>query len=127
MIDWIQNKHFVWKNIFTTGWFPSVHSAMTSSLVTLVYLDQGISSVLFTVAFVFMFLISYDAMNLRFEAGKHAHYINTLKHDVESVLQRKESEILLKERMWHTPFEVIWGIILWCLLTFLLYKYVYIG
>ncbi|MBU1757739.1 hypothetical protein KKG31_00900 [Patescibacteria group bacterium] len=34
----------------------------------MVYMDQGIDSVLFTVAFVFMFLISYDAMNLRYEA-----------------------------------------------------------
>lgn len=127
MIDWVQHKRFDWKNIFTTGWFPSVHSAMTSSLVTLVYLDQWFESILFTVAFVFMFLISYDAMNLRFEAGKHAHYINGLKHDLEGVLQRKESIIRLKERMWHTPWEVLWGIVFGCLFTLLVYKYIYMG
>jgi uncharacterized protein len=107
MIDRWQHKHFDRKNLFTTGGFPSVHSGMTSSLVTLVYLDQGLDSVLFALAFVFMFLISYDAMNLRYEAGKHAHYINTLRHDVEGVLQRQESKMRLKERMGHTPLEVI--------------------
>lgn len=68
MIDRVKNKRFDWKDLFTTGGFPSVHSGMTSSLVTLVYLDQGLNSVMFAMAFVFMFLISYDAMNLRYEA-----------------------------------------------------------
>ena len=123
MIDWVTNKRFEWNNLFTTGWFPSVHSGMTSSLVTLVYLDQGVGSIMFAMAFVFMFLISYDAMNLRFEAGKHAHYINNLKHDIESVLQRQESKMRLKERMGHTPVEVIGWLLVGCILTVLFYKF----
>lgn len=123
MIDWVKNKRFDRQDLFTTGWFPSVHSGMTSSLVTLVYLDQWASSIMFAMAFVFMFLISYDAMNLRFEAGKHAHYINALKHDIEGVLQRQQSKMRLKERMGHTPFEVIGWLFVWCLLTVLFYKF----
>lgn len=126
MIDWVKNKRFDRNNLFTTGGFPSVHSGMTSSLVTLIYLDQGIDSMLFAMAVVFMFLISYDAMNLRFEAGKHAHYINALKHDIEWVLQRQESKMRLKERMWHTPVEVIGWLVIWCILTAIFYQFLYV-
>ena len=98
MIEWVRNKHFDWGNLFSTGGFPSVHSGMTSSLVTLVYFYQGLDSILFAVVFVFMFLISYDAMNLRYETGKHASYINALRLQLESVLQ-KQSKSTLKERI----------------------------
>lgn len=126
MIDRVRNKRFDRHDLFTTGWFPSVHSGMTSSLVTLVYLDQWLNSVMFAMAFVFMFLISYDAMNLRYEAWKHAHYINALKHDIESVLQRQESIMRLKERMGHTPLEVIGWLVVWCILTVVFYKFLYL-
>lgn len=126
MIDWVKHKRFDWNNLFTTGGFPSVHSGMTSSLTTLIYLEQGADSVLFAMAVVFMFLISYDAMNLRYEAWKHAHYINALKHDIEGVLQRQASPMRLKERMWHTPVEVIWWLVFGCILTVVFYKFLYV-
>lgn len=125
MIDWVKNKTFDWYNITTTWGFPSVHSGMTSSLVTLVYLNQGLASVSFAMAFVFMFLISYDAMNLRYETGKHAHYINSLRHQLEGVLQ-KQNKSFLKERIGHTRWEVVWWLLLWALFTVLLYKFVYV-
>ena len=127
MIDWVKNKRFNRQDLFTTWGFPSVHSGMTSSLVTLVYLDQWLGSIMFAMAFVFMFLISYDAMNLRFEAWKHAHYINDLKHDIESVLQRQESKMRLKERMGHTPFEVIGWLLIGCMLTVVFYKFLLVS
>ena len=125
MIDWLKNKNFERKNIFTTWGFPSVHSGMTSSLVTLVYLDQWLASISFAMAFVFMFLISYDAMNLRYETGKHAHYINSLRVQLEGVLQ-KQTKSYLKERIWHTPSEVIWWLLFGCIFTILLYRFVYV-
>ena len=112
LIDAIKNKHFSWKNLFTTGGFPSVHSGMTSSVTTLVALHEGLSSILFAVSFVFMFLISFDAMNLRYEAGKHAHYLNSLRHDLTSVLGEENKTSRLKERIGHTPWEVFGGVII---------------
>jgi acid phosphatase family membrane protein YuiD len=67
-------------------------------------------------------LFAYDAMNLRYEAGQHAHYINDLRIDLQWVLTRKE-KWPLKERIWHTRVEVAWWIIFWLVLTFLLYYY----
>jgi len=64
----------------------------------LVRLDYGFSSVFFAVAFAFSVLFAYDAMNLRYETGQHAHYINDLRSELGTILQKKEKG-LLKERI----------------------------
>jgi acid phosphatase family membrane protein YuiD len=56
----------------------------------LVMLDQGLGSVRFAVAFAFSLLFAYDAMNLRYEAGQHAQYINSMRFELQNVLQKKE-------------------------------------
>ncbi|MEI8091861.1 MAG: divergent PAP2 family protein [bacterium] len=52
---------------------------------------------LFAVVAAFSLLFAYDAMNIRYEAGQHAHYINDLRTELEGVLQKKE--VRLKERI----------------------------
>lgn len=49
----------------------------------LALLETGFDSVLFAVAVAFSILFAYDAMNLRYEAGQHAHYINDLRIDLQ--------------------------------------------
>jgi acid phosphatase family membrane protein YuiD len=71
----------------------------------------------FWIAFGFSFLFRYDAMNIRFEAWKHAHYINSIRTELQSVLDFWSSFSSLKERLWHTPKEVIAWIIFWSILT----------
>jgi acid phosphatase family membrane protein YuiD len=63
-------------------------------------------------------------MNLRYEAGQHAQYINSMRFELQNVLQKKEWP--LKERIGHTPWEVVWGIIVWSLLTYMIYFRFYI-
>lgn len=88
-------------------------------------LYDGIDTPLFMVAGVFSLLIWYDAMNLRYESGKHAQYINSLRSEIGYILRvdetRNEEEMIkdnlritrlsLKERIGHTPLEVCAGII----------------
>lgn len=64
----------------------------------LVLLHYGFDSVLFAVAFAFSVLFAYDAMNLRYQTGQHAHYINDLRSELESILQKKKKGVL-KERL----------------------------
>ncbi|MBP7885029.1 divergent PAP2 family protein [Patescibacteria group bacterium] len=45
-------------------------------------LRDGIDTPLFMVAGIFALLIRYDAMNLRYESGKHAQYINSLRSEI---------------------------------------------
>ena len=90
----------------------------------LVWLQQGFGSVTFAVTFAFAVLFAYDAMNLRYEAGQHAQYINNLRFELQNVLVKKEHA--LKERIGHTPFEVAGGIVFASVLTYILYYHYYI-
>ncbi len=92
------------------GGFPSVHSGISSSITTLMGLTYGIESAYFAIALCFSFLFRYDAMNVRYEAGKHAQYINEIKEELKSFsfIDYKLND--LKERLWHTFVEVIGGI-----------------
>jgi hypothetical protein len=109
IIDLIRYKRFFAGHILASGGFPSFHSGLASSVTMLVWLQQGIGSVTFAVTFAFALLFAYDAMNLRYEAGQHAQYINNLRSELQNVLTKKE--LALKERIGHTPFEVAGGII----------------
>ncbi len=123
IIDLIRYKRFYMWHIFASGWFPSFHSGLASSVTMLVWLQYGFGSVLFATTFAFSVLFAYDAMNLRYETGQHAHYINDLRLELGSILQKKE-KWLLKERIWHTPLEVAWWIIFGSVLTYIFY-YIY--
>lgn len=120
IIDIIRYKRIYTGHIFASGGFPSFHSGLASSVTMLVRLQYGFGSVLFAVAFAFSVLFAYDAMNLRYESGQHAHYINDLRAELGSILQKKE-KIPLKERIWHTPLEVAWWILFGSVLTYILY------
>ena len=120
IIDIIRYKRIYTGHIFASGGFPSFHSGLASSVTMLVRLQYGFDSVFFAVAFAFSVLFAYDAMNLRYETGQHAQYINALRSDLESILQKKPKS-QLKERIWHTPLEVAWWILFGSILTYIFY------
>lgn len=108
--------------ILRAAWgFPSVHSWLSSSIATLMALTQWLQSPEFAISFTFAFLFWYDAMNIRYEAGKHASYINDIRSELQTVLDLDNKYNYLKERLGHTPIEVLWGIIMGIALTVILY------
>lgn len=124
VIDFFTLHRLKWHHIFTAGWFPSVHSGLTASVATLVYLREWPESLLFAVTVTLMLLIAYDAMNVRYEAGRHAYYLNHIRFELKDLLWEKWAQWPdLKERIWHTPIEVFWWLIIWCVLTILLANY----
>ncbi|MEI7919053.1 MAG: divergent PAP2 family protein [bacterium] len=90
IIDLIRYKRFYIGHIFASGGFPSFHSGLASSVTMLVRLQYGFGSVLFATSFAFSVLFAYDAMNLRYETGQHAHYINNMRLELQSILQKQE-------------------------------------
>jgi len=122
IIDFLKKRKFYRHYLFSSGGFPSVHSSISMSIVVLVFIISWPESVLFATTLAFWFLFAYDAMNVRYEAGKHAHFINTLRSELNDVLHEKNSPTELKERLWHTPIEVVGGVIIWWILTILLTK-----
>lgn len=119
-------KHFILIIFFLQGGFPSFHTWLASSVTMFVLLEYGIDSTLFAVVFSFSLLFAYDAMNIRYEAWQHAHYINKLRSELQDVLFKEWKRKPLKERIWHTPLEVLGWFVLWSILTFILYYLLYL-
>lgn len=106
-----------------SGWFPSVHSGISSSIATLVWLQNGFFSMNFAICFTFAFLFRYDAANVRYEAGKHAQYINEIKDELRSFSFIDYKLQDLQERLWHTTIEVIGWIIVGAMLTSIIFYF----
>jgi acid phosphatase family membrane protein YuiD len=85
------------------GGFPSNHSAVVTSMATLIALREGISDPAFGVAVTLAFVIMIDANSLRQHVGRQAAAINRLGGAGEGVKP-------LRERMGHTLVEIGGGI-----------------
>jgi acid phosphatase family membrane protein YuiD len=96
------------------GGFPSNHSAVVSSMATLIALREGMGHPAFGVAVTLAFIVMIDANSLRQHVGRHAVTLNRL-HD------GKEDYVILRERMGHTRFEIAGGILTGIGMGFLIY------
>jgi acid phosphatase family membrane protein YuiD len=65
-------------NLVGNGGFPSNHSAVVSSMATLIALREGIGHPAFGVAVTLCFIVIIDANSLRQHVGKQAAAINRL-------------------------------------------------
>ncbi len=125
IIDLFKYRKFRFHHFFSSWGFPSFHTWLSSSVMMLVLLEYGFDSVLFVVVSAFALLFAYDAMNLRFQTGQHAHLINKLRTELQWIFL-KEQTGKLRERLWHTPLEVLWWFVIWSLLTYILYYCFYL-
>lgn len=85
------------------GGLPSNHSAIVSSMATLIALRDGIQHPAFGVALTLAFIVILDAASLRRQVGRQAQAINRLA-------QQDETHIPLRERMGHSRLEIAAGI-----------------
>lgn len=93
--------------LWSSGSFPSSHTATVSSLAMGIGKYYGWNSPIFAVAAVFAMIVMYDAAGVRRAAGKQAEAINQL---VERLYQGSEpNQERLKELIGHSPFEVLGG------------------
>lgn len=109
----LEGKPPRWYKFFETGGMPSSHSAMVMALLTVVALNNGVSSSLFGVAMVFALIVMYDASGVRQSVGKHAKVLNLLVAHLKSNSKIEfDNAILdknLKESLGHTLLEVLGG------------------
>ncbi|KLU61372.1 divergent PAP2 family protein [Peptococcaceae bacterium CEB3] len=93
--------------LFSSGGFPSSHSATVTALAFGIGKYYGWNSPIFAVAAVFAMIVMYDAAGVRRAAGKQAEVINQL---VERLYQGSDpSQERLKELIGHSPLEVFGG------------------
>ena len=127
VIDSIVEKRICFNHIFISWGFPSFHTWVASSVTVLALLADWIRSISFAIALTFSILFAYDAMNVRYQTWKHAEYLNAIRRDLqENFLMSEQKKSKLKERLWHTPVEVMWGFLFWVILTFVFYYIRYV-
>ena len=127
IIDSIVEKRICLNHIFISWGFPSFHTWVASSVTVLALLADWIRSTTFAIALTFSMLFAYDAMNVRYQTWKHAEYLNAIRRDLqENFLMTEQRKSKLKERLWHTPLEVIWGFMFGVILTFVFYYIRYV-
>lgn len=105
--EWIRARDFDLRVLTRAGGMPSSHSAMVTSLATVIGYRQGMRSDLFALAVVLALIVMYDAAGVRQSAGKQARVLNQILRELFSGQPVSEQE--LKELIGHTPFEVFVG------------------
>lgn len=108
LLEFIKYRKFSFQRFINgMGGMPSTHSALVSSLTSIIYLYYGVSP-LFAVTLFFSLIVIYDAMGIRYESGKQAKYINMFMGSN------------LEEHIGHKPLEVLVGVFIGILITLIL-------
>jgi acid phosphatase family membrane protein YuiD len=117
-LEYILNKRLNWGIIFSAGGLPSSHSASVTAVALTIGFQEGFNSPTFALAAAIAMIVIYDAAGVRRQAGIHAERINEImKNFIESRIFPEED---LKEMLGHTPVEVIVGILLGVLISWLI-------
>ena len=87
------------------GGLPSNHSAIVCSMVTLIALKEGLQHPALGVAVTLAFIVILDASSLRKQVGRQATAINKL------VRSSQPEQPALRERIGHTPIEILAGVL----------------
>ena len=103
----VTTKKFNFKRILGAGGMPSSHSAIVTSLATLVGKYQGVDTPIFAVSLILAAVVMYDACGIRRAAGKQAALLNKIIA-TPGLTGLQVSEKLV-EVLGHTPFQVLVG------------------
>ncbi|BCE00898.1 divergent PAP2 family protein [Marinicellulosiphila megalodicopiae] len=117
LINCIRAKRFAF-DLIGYGGMPSNHSAIVSSTTCLIGLKEGIEHPAFAVAITLSFIVLLDASSLRMKIAQQSVLLNQLvKHtDFEQIKP-------LRERIGHTKFEILMGVVFGCLVATAIFYY----
>ncbi len=105
--DLVTTKKFNFKRILGAGGMPSSHSAVVTSITTLIGKYQGVDSPIFALSLIVALVVMYDACGIRRAAGKQATLLNKI---IETPgLTRVQVTERLQEVLGHTPTQVFVG------------------
>jgi len=107
---YIKTRKWDFTLFFSSGGFPSSHSATVTALTTRIAFEYGISSSLFAISVIFSSIVIFDATGVRQEVGKHSKTLNDLLHALKMKEQIGFKD--LEELIGHSFIEVIGGIFL---------------
>lgn len=108
--DLVETKKFNFKRILGAGGMPSSHSAVVTSLATMIGRQYGVASPIFAMSIIFAIVVMYDAAGVRRAAGKQAQLLNKIV-ETPGLTGVQVSEKLV-EVLGHTPTQVFVGAII---------------
>ncbi len=100
------------KNLSAYSGMPSGHSAIVSSLATILGLTQGLNSPIFAISLILALLVMRDAIGIRRYLGEHGRLLNILVKDLDEDKMLDEKYPRLLEKIGHTPYQVLAGTLL---------------
>lgn len=122
---YMRTKKFDIHQTIACGGFPSSHSSTVAALTSAVAIIEGIESTLFAVTCIFSFIVIYDAVNVRYYAGKNIQLTKQLISDLETMSKLHFSDPIYQEKLksvlGHRLVEAVGGCILGILVTTVLY------
>lgn len=105
--DLVTTKKFNFKRILGAGGMPSSHTAIVTSLATMIGKAYGTDSAIFALSVIFACVVMYDAAGVRRAAGKQAKLLNKI---VETPgLSSVQVTEKLVEVLGHSPKQVFVG------------------
>ena len=122
IINYILSGKFEAERMWGAGGMPSAHSALVCSMFMAAAKSQGVNSPIFAIAFILAAIVMYDAMGVRRETGEQAKVLNRmisdwLSEDEDAPAYLAQKGRKLKEKVGHTPFEVLSGALLGILIA----------
>ncbi len=111
-----KKKTFDINQTISSRGFPSSHAATVTALSTAIGLQQGFESTYFAITAIFSIIVIYDAVNVRYYAGRNIQLTKQLIHDIEKNTDVKFSHPIYHEKiksvLGHKFIEAIGGILL---------------
>lgn len=104
------------------GGFPSSHTSTVTALSVAVGIIEGFDSTLFAIAIIFSFIVIYDAVNVRWYAGKNIQLTKQLISDLNDLVKLPLDDPIYNEKMkdvlGHRYVEAVGGFIVGVILPF---------
>ncbi len=119
LINYFLSGKFEAERLWGAGGMPSAHSALVCSAFIASAKSQGVNSPIFAFAFILAAIVMYDAMGVRRETGEQAKVLNRMFSNMDESLLG-EGHKKLKEKVGHTPIEVLSGALLGILIAVLI-------
>ena len=117
LINFILLGKFQLERMWGDGGMPSAHSATVCAMVIATARSEGFSSAIFAVAAVVAIITMHDAMGVRRETGEQAKVLNKMIEQWIDVTEKNApflQNMHLKERVGHTPLQVLAGFVVGC-------------
>ena len=110
LYELVTTKKFNFKRIMGAGGMPSSHTAIVTTIATMIGRNEGLDTPIFALAVVFALVVMYDAAGVRRAAGKQASLLNKIVQTPG--LTGVQVQEKLVEVLGHTPLQVFVGAII---------------